>query len=146
MNSMAVGVYSSPPDAVRESIQAVPLTDPVDGRVRCLDAEIPFQVPDDAYRTHVVGPAQVQDLLHHFFRGLVRVVVGDAHSTLQPLVPRLPVPIAPKIEGRPRDSEAPTRCLYVAIPLGILDYALLTSDFPLFFRHPDPLGQCLPSS
>ncbi len=83
---VAVGVYSSPPDTVRESIQAVPFTDPVDGRVRCLDAEIPLQIPDDPYRAHVVGPAQVQDLPNHFFRGLVRVVVGDAHSTRQTLV------------------------------------------------------------
>jgi len=68
----------TPADAVWKSVEAMPLADPIDGRVRRPDAVVAIQVPDDTNRPHVVCPAQVQDLLHHLIGRFARVVVGAA--------------------------------------------------------------------
>ena len=58
----------------------MPLADPVNAGVRCLDVVIPLQIPDDALRPHVVCPAQVQEFFNDLFGRFVRVVLGAAPS------------------------------------------------------------------
>jgi hypothetical protein len=47
---VAMGVYSTANDAVRKPVEAVPLADPMDGRVRGPDPVVALQVPDDTTR------------------------------------------------------------------------------------------------
>ena len=52
--------------------------DPVDRRIRDLDVVVALQVPHDPNRPHVIGPTQMENLLHYIIGGLVGVVVGAA--------------------------------------------------------------------
>jgi hypothetical protein len=70
---VSVSVYRAPPNAIRKSVETMPLADPIDGRVGRLDAVIALQIPDDSYRAHVIRAPEVQDLLDDLFRGLVGV-------------------------------------------------------------------------
>ena len=56
----------------------MPLAHAIHGCVRGLDVVVALKVPNDANRSHVIGPAQVQDLLNHLIGRLVRVVVMAA--------------------------------------------------------------------
>ena len=61
---------------------------------------VSLQVPNDAYRPHVVRAAEIQDLLDDLIRSLVgMVVVAAAPPTLEPLVARVSVPFSPEGEG-----------------------------------------------
>jgi hypothetical protein len=56
-------------------------------RIGGLDVVLALQIPNDPNRAHVIGPTQMQNLFHHIFGGLVRVVVGAAASaTRQTLI------------------------------------------------------------
>ncbi len=82
----------------------------------------------------------MQDLLHDFVGGLVRVVVVTAKPpSLQPFIARLAITVTPQIEGRPRDSEVPAGPADVADLLRVFDNSLLASDFSLNLGHLDPL-------
>ena len=102
---VAVRVHGATSDAVRESVEAMPLADPIDGRVGCLDVVVALQVPDNAYRPHVVGPAQVQNLVHDLISRFVRVIVGAAPPTSQPLLAEFTISVPPEVAGRSRDPE-----------------------------------------
>jgi hypothetical protein len=122
------------------------LADSVDRGIRGLDVEVALQVPDDANRAHVVGPAKVKDLLDHLVGSLVRVVVVAPHSTREPGFAVLAIAVSPEVEGRSRDSETAACRVDVAVLLRVLEDSLLTPDFSLLFGHLDPLGHPVPSS
>ncbi len=73
----------------------MPLADPIHRGIRGLDSVIALEIPHHPDWTHVIRPAQVQDLLHNLVRRLVLLVVGDRPPPCQPLISRLPVPLAP---------------------------------------------------
>ena len=82
--------------------------DPIDRRIRDLDAVVPLQIPDDALRPHAIRAADVQDLLYDFCRRLVGVVVGNAPPTGEPLFAELTVSASPEVADRPRDPDEAT--------------------------------------
>ena len=84
---VAVRVYSPPSDAVRESAHAMSPADPIDRRIGDLDVVVALQVPNDPNRPHVIGPTQMENLLHYIIGGFVGVVVGAAApATRQALI------------------------------------------------------------
>jgi hypothetical protein len=129
-----------PPDAAREPIEAMLLADAIHGRIRRLDVVVPLQVPDDANRAHVIGPAKVRDLIDHLVGRLVRMIVRALPATCEPGFVELPVSVSPQVERRSRDAEAPACRVDVAVLLGVLEDSLLTLDLSLIFGHLDPLG------
>jgi hypothetical protein len=78
----------------------MPLADPIDRCIRSLDVVIALQIPDDSDRSHVVGPAQVQDLFNDLIRRLVGGLVRTAASAFQPLVTKFAISVSPFIERR----------------------------------------------
>ena len=116
------------------------LADAIHGRIRSLDVVVQLQIPDDANRAHVIGPAKVKDLLDHLVRRLIRMIVRALPATREPGFAELAVSIAPQIERGPRDSEAPACRVDVAVLLGVLEDSLLTLDLSLIFGDLDPLG------
>ena len=68
-----VRMDGAPSDAVRKSVEAMPLADPVDGRVGRLDVVVASEVPDNADRPRVVRA--VQDLFNHLVGRLVRAQI-----------------------------------------------------------------------
>ncbi len=105
---------------------------------------VALQGPRDSDRPQVVDPAQMQNLLDHFFRRLLRMVMGNIPAPNQPPILRLTKAIAPSIERWPRNTKAQTGPLDVTAPLGILDDPFLPFDFLLLLGHTDPLCRCLP--
>jgi len=140
---VAMRMDGTPSNAVRKSVEAMPFADPIDGRVGRPDAVVAMQVPDDTNRPHVVGPAQVQDLLHHLIGRLVRVVVGAASAASEPFLTEFAIPIPPQVEGRSCNPEVSAGLIDVPDALGVLEDSLLSMDLSLIVGHSDLLGHHL---
>jgi hypothetical protein len=54
---------------------------------------------NNAYRTHVIRPAQVKDLLDDFVGRLVRVVAGATHARREPGFAELATSFSPQVES-----------------------------------------------
>jgi len=128
---VSMGVDSPPSYTVWESVEAMPFADPIDGGVGGLDIEVALQVPHDAHRPHVVRAAQMQDLVDDPIGRLVRVVMGAAPPTLQPLVAELSISGSPEVKRRPRDAEVPAGLVDVPYALGVLEDSLLPMNLSL---------------
>jgi len=106
---IAKGVHRPPADPVREPVHPVALERPVHRGIADPDAVVALQVPDDADGPQVVGPPQVEDLLHDRGGRGLGVGVGAGWLVDQP---RLALPLIgrpPHVEQRPRDAEVAAR-------------------------------------
>jgi hypothetical protein len=140
---VAMRMDGTPSDTVRKSVDAMPLADPIDGRVGRPDTVVAMQVPDDTNRPHVVGSAQVQDLFHHHIGRFVRVVVGATSAASESLLTELAIPIPPQVEGRSRNPKVSAGLVDVPDALGVLKDSLLSMNLSLVVRPSDLLGHHL---
>jgi hypothetical protein len=80
---VSMSMHGSSPHSVGKPVEAMSLAHAIDGCVGSSDVMVSLQVPNDAYRPHVVRAAEIQDLLDDLVRSLVgMVVVAAAPPTL----------------------------------------------------------------